>query len=610
MAGNATVGTAYIQILPTTKGIKAALQSQLNDEVGTSGQDSGKKFGDVFKRAIAGADIGGAVAKGISASVSEGAKLEQSMGGIKTLFKDSYGKMTQYAAQAFKSTGVSANTYMENVTSFSAALIKSLGGDTNKAADAANQAMVDMGDNANKMGTDMQSIQNAYQGFAKQNYTMLDNLKLGYGGTKSEMERLLKEAGELSGKKYDISSLSDVYEAIHVIQEDLDITGTTAKEAETTLSGSFNSMKAAAQDFMGNLAIGGDVQGSLTNLMTSIGTFVMGNLVPTIGRIVSAIPSVLATLLPQAVPALLQSITSLLHSTSEALSNVSGESMLPAIRNVMNKVGQAIIEYGPDLLAAIAELIAYAVQSMAGLLQDVAIVLAEWFASLAGQISPYASAVAQAALTPFDGLKSAMSAVFNAIKAVASTIWNGIKLVITTPINTAKTIILTAIKGIKTAFNVFKQVKSTVTSVFKAIKKAMTDPIKNAWEYIKNIPGKIKDAFKNLKISLPKPKLTPSISWVKFGKGKVSVSLPKISFNKYGGIFKKATLLGGNNVVGEAGAEAVLPLSTLWKQLDSAMSKQESGHVYNVTMTVNGADDPVAWANKFNRELRRQVRMA
>ena len=189
------------------------------------------------------------IGKVVSQAFTEGSALEQSLGGIETLYKENADKMKAYAKEAYKTSGVSANAYMENVTSFSASLISSLKGDTSKAADIANRAMQDMSDNSNKFGTNIQDIQNAYQGFAKQNYTMLDNLKLGYGGTKEEMQRLLKDAQKLSGQKYDISNLADVYTAIGVIQDNLDITGTTAKEAATTFSGSFASMKAATQDF-------------------------------------------------------------------------------------------------------------------------------------------------------------------------------------------------------------------------------------------------------------------------------------------------------------------------------------------------------------------------
>ena len=178
-----------------------------------------------------------------TAAVNSYAEYEQLAGGVETLFKDSSNKLMGYADQAYKTAGMSANEYMSTVTSFSASLLQSLEGDTEKAADYANQAVIDMSDNANKMGTSIEMIQNAYQGFAKQNYTMLDNLKLGYGGTKEEMERLLVDAEKISGIKYDISSFADVTQAIHVIQTELGITGTTALEASSTIQGSASAMK-------------------------------------------------------------------------------------------------------------------------------------------------------------------------------------------------------------------------------------------------------------------------------------------------------------------------------------------------------------------------------
>lgn len=220
------------------------------------------KLGNIAKTglktvAVATGAVATAFAGIVTASVNARGEIEQSIGGVETLFKDSANKVIKNANNAYKTAGMSANEYMQNVTSFSASLLQSVAGDTNKAADIADMAMTDMSDNANKMGTSMEAITNAYQGFAKQNYTMLDNLKLGYGGTKTEMERLLKDAQKLTGVKYDINNLSDVYEAIHVIQGELGITGTTAKEASETLQGSFTAMKSSWSNFLsgaGNLS--------------------------------------------------------------------------------------------------------------------------------------------------------------------------------------------------------------------------------------------------------------------------------------------------------------------------------------------------------------------
>lgn len=236
---------AYVQIVPSARGMKEGLTSIVNGEMPSGGKSAGGIFGSNLVGKIKSVITVAAIGKALSSSITAGAELEQSLGGIETLFKDSAATVIADAEQAYKTAGMSANGYMEQVTSFAASLLQSLGGDTAKAAEVSDMALTDMSDNANKFGTDMQRITDAYQGFAKQNYTMLDNLKLGYGGTKAEMQRLLKDAEALTGVKYDISNLSDVYNAIHVIQDELGVTGTTALEASETISGSFNSMKAS-----------------------------------------------------------------------------------------------------------------------------------------------------------------------------------------------------------------------------------------------------------------------------------------------------------------------------------------------------------------------------
>ena len=256
------------------------------------------------------------------ASVDAFAEYEQLVGGVETLFKGSSKKLIEYANQAYKTAGLSANQYMATVTGFSASLLQSLGGDTEKAADIANQALIDMSDNANKMGTSMESIQYAYQGFAKQNYTMLDNLKLGYGGTKTEMERLLKDAQALTGVKYDISNLADVYTAIHVIQENLGIAGTTAKEAEKTISGSAATMKAAWQNVLTSISDGGDLDRAINNLVDSISNY-FENIVPVVERALSGIGRLIEKVAPMLVQtvakSLIKAIPSLLNAVYEMI---------------------------------------------------------------------------------------------------------------------------------------------------------------------------------------------------------------------------------------------------------------------------------------------------
>lgn len=314
------LGKAYVQIIPSAKGISGMIQKEMGGEVASAGVSAGESLGSKMVGALKAVVVAAGIGKAIGAALSEGAALQQSLGGIETLFKDSADKVKGFANEAYRTTGLSANAYMENVTGFSASLLQSLGGDTNKAAETANMAMIDMSDNANKMGTSMESIQMAYQGFAKQNYTMLDNLKLGYGGTKQEMQRLLADAEKLTGVKYNINNLSDVYSAIHAIQENLDITGTTAKEAASTFSGSFESMKAAAQNVLGKIAIGENILPSLRALLETTSTFLFNNFLPMLGNIFSGLGIVLS------------------EGISNVVSQVFGESIGNAVNGQLSRV--------------------------------------------------------------------------------------------------------------------------------------------------------------------------------------------------------------------------------------------------------------------------------
>ena len=275
----AEIGTAYVKIEPTAKGIASKISGQMESEGKTSGSSFSKGFGSVIGgvgKVAVGAVAAGATAMGgiVSAAVNSFGEYEQLVGGVETLFGESADEVIKNADRAFQTAGMSANDYMQTVTSFSASLLQSVGGDTAEAAKIADMALIDMSDNANKMGTSMESIQNAYQGFAKQNYTMLDNLKLGYGGTKTEMERLLADAEKLTGVKYDISNLSDVYNAIHAIQENIGITGTTAEEAGSTIQGSLSSVQAAWSNVLVGMASdGANMDTLIGNLLATVESF-------------------------------------------------------------------------------------------------------------------------------------------------------------------------------------------------------------------------------------------------------------------------------------------------------------------------------------------------
>ena len=289
---NTELGSAYVTIMPSMKGFQKDVRSTVECTF------------DKVKGIVAGALATGAIAAFGKAAVDAYASYEQLVGGVDTLFKDASDDVQKYAAKAYKTAGLSANAYMEQATSFSASLLQSLGGDTKRAADYADRAIVDMSDNANKMGSSMRSIQDAYQGFAKQNYTMLDNLKLGYGGTKGEMERLIKDANRVkqaNGEMADLSidSFADVTEAIHIIQTEMGITGTTALEAEETITGSVASMRSAWENWLTGLGDSNADMRSLTHQLVDTVVIAAGNVIPRIGEIVSTLARTVAEKAPE-----------------------------------------------------------------------------------------------------------------------------------------------------------------------------------------------------------------------------------------------------------------------------------------------------------------------
>lgn len=288
----ADLGKAYVQIVPSAEGISGSISKILNNESGDAGKSAGSSLGSNLVSTLKGVIVAAGIGKIVTEALNAGGALQQSFGGVETIYGEAADAVKNYASEAAKA-GISANTYAEQAVSFGASLKQAFGDDVTSAAEAANQAILDMADNSAKMGTDITSVQNAYQGFAKQNYTMLDNLKLGYGGTKTEMQRLLKDAQELSGVEYNIDNLGDVYEAIHVIQKELGISGVAAEEAESTFTGSFSAMKAAVQNLLANLTLGEDISAPLEALKTTIYNFLFQNLIPMLKNLITSLPTLL-----------------------------------------------------------------------------------------------------------------------------------------------------------------------------------------------------------------------------------------------------------------------------------------------------------------------------
>lgn len=353
MAKGNALATAYIQLIPSMEGAQAEIRQQLGVETDGVGESVGGSLGSKIKQAIVAAGIGTAITSTIKSAIGEGSALEQSIGGVKTLFEGAEDTVLAYAKNAYANAGISANSYMEQANSFAAGLVASTGGNAKQAAEIANTALTDMADNAAKMGTDMESLQNAYQGFAKQNYTMLDNLKLGYGGTKEEMQRLLEDAQKLTGVHYDINNLGDVYNAIHAIQDSLGLANVAAYEAKTTFSGSFSAMKAAAQNLMGYMATGmtEDVGQGMMDLLDTASTFLFGNAIPMVGRFVEQIPSVLIqgiNILTERIreggsDAAVEGVGAFLESMSETL-----PALVAATARLAGAAGQWVIDHIGD----------------------------------------------------------------------------------------------------------------------------------------------------------------------------------------------------------------------------------------------------------------------
>ena len=342
------IGKAYVQIIPKAEGISEKISSSIGGGAQSAGEATGKSIGTSLISSLKGVIVAAGIGTMIKESLEAGGNLQQSFGGLETIYGEAAEGAKKYAYEAQKA-GVSANTYAEQAVSFGAALRQSFGEDAQGAMEAANTAILDMTDNAAKMGTPIESIQNAYQGFAKQNYTMLDNLKLGYGGTKSEMERLLADAQELSGVEYNIDNLGDVYDAIHVIQEDLGLTGVAAAEAEGTFSGSMGAMKAAAENLMANLALGEDITEPLTQLVGNAEAFLLNNLIPMLGNIFNQIPELLSFAIDTAV-----SNMNMVADNADAIVN-QGIELATNIATGLIEGIPALLEAGLNLIIALGE---------------------------------------------------------------------------------------------------------------------------------------------------------------------------------------------------------------------------------------------------------------
>ena len=523
------IAEAYVQIIPTTDGIASNIGKALGDEGEKGGKSLGKSILSGASKVLAAVGIG----KVFKDALAAGGDIQQSFGGLDTIY-DKAAEGAKNYARAAAEAGISANSYAEQAVSFGAALKQAYGGDTVAAMEAANTAIMDMADNSAKMGTDISAVQSAYQGFAKQNYTMLDNLKLGYGGTKTEMERLLADAEKLSGIHYDIDNLGDVYDAIHVIQQDLGLTGVAAEEAKTTLTGSMGAMKASFTNFLADLALGNDLKGSLSALTTSVIGFA-NNVIPLIGNIISAAPQAIVELLTGIGPTLLETgmdaIMQLGTGIAEALPDLIAtiSEMIPQIITGFAEMSPQLLGIGIDILLALINGILSALPQLIAALPTIITALTTALTSNIGlvvqagitllmglvqAIPQIVSALVAAAPEIVTALIGALLSLSGELMSAAVTLWMGIVDAIVQLVGPIVSAVGNAIKsainavvsfagrmlqaGVELIKSIISGIKSMVANVIAAAKEIGTKIL----DAIKGFVGQMVDAGRNLLLGL------------------------------------------------------------------------------------------------------------
>lgn len=540
------LGTAYVQIVPKAEGIKGAISNALGGEVKSAGTASGKSLGANIVSFAKKAIIAGAIGKTVMAALNEGAALQQSyLGGLDTLYGDAADKAREYA-RAASEAGISMNSWSEQAVSFGAVLKRTFGEDAAGAADAANRAILAMADNSAKMGTDISSIQMAYQGFAKENYTMLDNLKLGYGGTKTEMERLIADAASMTDIQKELGvavdandmSFNNVANAIQVVQQSLGIAGVAAEEASQTFSGSFNAMKSAAQNFLGSLTLGEGVSEAMSQLVTSASTFFFGNFLPMLGTLIAQLPGAIYTFLQQGLPILVSNVTSLISSLTSSISSVANSLTAEKVQ----AWAQTTL---PKLMAAGAKLIG---QLAVSLLRNMPKVV-----SAIGKIG--------AAI----------------VRGLGSALWGKVKA---------------AAEGIKERF--LAPIESARDKV-----KAVLDRIKGFF------PLHTGNIFSGLRL----PHFSVSGGQAPFGIGGKG-SLPHFSVSWYKKAMGEPYMFSGPTLfgAGDAGDEVLYGRKALMKDIAAATGGSGNGPQITNNITINGASDPMETADAIVRQMKLELR--
>lgn len=610
------VGEAVIKLSFDGKNLSASLANEQKEvekhtskmgsalgKVGSVAKTAGKAIGASFLAGTAAAS-GAVVAIGKSA-LSAYADYEQLAGGVETLFGEDVAKtISGYADKAYQTAGLSANEYMEQATSFSARLIQGLGGDTAKAAEYANQAIVDMSDNANKMGTDIGMIQSAYQGFAKQNYTMLDNLKLGYGGTASEMARLVNDSGVMgksfkaTAKNINDVSFDKIIEAIHKTQERLKITGTTSKEASTTISGSVNMMKKSWQNLLTGIASDDVDFGKLVDNFVNGLTTMFQQIGPRIGQIAQGIAQLvekLAPILAQMIPTFVQT---LLPPIVQAIIQLA-IAIIPMIPQILKIIIDALVQNLPLIIDGLMQLIPLLI----GMIPDFIGAVLQIFGAVIGALLPeIMNWVGQLG----KWLGDTFSGIWNGLCNGAKGAWEGIKRIFGSVASFFGSVFSNAWNAVKAVFStggrIFGGIVEGITRVFKSVVNGIIGGINNVVAVPFNAINGALNRLRGINIAGMSP-----FGWLP------SIGVPRIPLLAQGGYANGAT----GAVIGEAGKEVVLPLerntdnwagllaSTLAKQMEEEGNSGRS-IVVNMTNQINNEMD----AEDIGRKLMQSIRRA
>lgn len=493
-------------------------QKEALKNVGKETEEAGKgfeKFGEMAKTAgkiAVGAVAAASAAVGVlvKEAVSSYAEYEQLVGGVDTLFKESSSKVQEYANEAYKTAGMSANEYMETVTGFSASLLQSLGGDTEKAADYADMAITDMADNANKMGTSIESLQNAYGGFAKGNFTMLDNLKLGYGGTKEEMQRLLDDAEKLSGVKYDLSSYADIVDAIHVVQTELEITGTTAKEASSTISGSLASMKSAWSNVLTGIADDeADMDSLITNLVDSIST-VADNLIPRIKIALNGVTQLFEALIEQLPPLVAEILPELIDGAMSLIDGVVKvlPQLVQMIVDIIPQIATELLNMTPTLLQAAIDIIGSIIDGLTDMLPDIVNAIVDVIPKLINALMDSFPTLLDAAINLLTAIVDAVPEIvvrlLDELPRIVDTIIDGITAAIPELIDAAIQLLDAIVEAIPTIIEaITDNLPLILDSIMDGLTEAFPALLEGAIQLFMAIVDALPEILDSLKESLP-----------------------------------------------------------------------------------------------------------